>query len=76
MTEYCSERTRTECPKERPTSDLACCAVSPFAPDTTDILHAADCGVGKPCVLRSQSKLVEISRLDLVSSGPVRLLEN
>ena len=30
--------------KEKPTSDLACCAVSPFAPDTTDMLARSDGG--------------------------------
>jgi hypothetical protein len=30
--------------REKPTSDLACCAVSPFAPDTTDMLARSDGG--------------------------------
>lgn len=30
--------------KEKPTSDLACCAVSHFAPDTTDMLARSDGG--------------------------------
>jgi hypothetical protein len=30
--------------KKKPTNDLACCAVSPFAPDTTDMLARPDGG--------------------------------
>jgi hypothetical protein len=37
---------------EKPTSDLACCAVSPFAPDTTDMLAGPGDGTCKTHVFR------------------------